>query len=372
MEWKRGLRAICITLPALMIAGVIWHASTTLRQAGLDQKLIHAIQRNDFPGVRRALQQGASVQARDVSGMPSVWQQILNIIRHRAAIGRGNTKPTSALALATEVQSVRIAKLLLQHGADPNQLDRAGTPLLMDAVGLENQTLGLELLRHGAYPNVANADGDTALMWAGGANHLVLVNLLLARGGKPDAQNRNGQTPLMWAIGPQDGNSLFLTSSNVAPHLSTSGTPRDDIKAHELELQHNQAIVATLLASGANVNLKDREGNSALAYAALQRPWLLTSFLAHQGDANARIASGHLDFKQQSSNGSVEWSIDFDPTNHRTLLMQAAITQDETLVRQLLAHHANVAARDSAGKTAYQLAFTPQIKTLLRKADATK
>ncbi|MNT39334.1 Ankyrin repeats (3 copies) [compost metagenome] len=96
----------------------------------------------------------------------------------------------------------------------------------------------LELtLRHGADLRSTNRYGGTALIPACERGHVDVVRTLLQAGVDPNHVNRLGWTGLLEAI-----------------ILSDGGT-------------RHQAIVALLIAAGADVNLADREGRSPLQHA---------------------------------------------------------------------------------------------------------
>jgi ankyrin repeat protein len=371
--------AILLILLALLIGGTIRYSSGVKRQATLDQELIRAILLADDDGAERALRRGASARAEDWSRVPPIWRRVLNGILRRSSPG----KPMSALMLVEQESGfyetlgktlagsrlLRIMDLLIQHGADPNSVDTMGTSLLMDAIYLDDEVLAEHVLKYGANPNFTNQDGDTALMWAAGRDQIALVKLLLSHGINPNAQNHSGQTPLMWAVGPQ-----YSHIPTKPP--STKSDTRSLLQGHEPELGDNERVVAALLAGGANVNLQDQAGNSALAYAVQQRPWLLSMLLARGGDVNARIATDSLGFKQRYYGGGVGWVMGFGSVIqhplHRTLLMEAAHNRDENTVRLLLSHHVDIAVKDSKGKTALQMASDPRIQALLRQAVTTR
>jgi cytohesin len=91
-----------------------------------------------------------------------------------------------------------IAKLLLEHGADPNIQDNNGrTPLHWAAWKGHLEVVEL-LLEHGADPNVQDYGGMTPLHYAA-TGHLEVVELLLEHGADPNIKNNNGWTPLHYA-----------------------------------------------------------------------------------------------------------------------------------------------------------------------------
>ncbi len=142
------------------------------------------LRRGDTHQLRRFLDQGADVNARDT---------------------RGNT----ALMLATVYAGPDSMRLLLDRGADIDATNNAGANALMRAAP-DDFKVRL-LLEYGADPNARSAFGNTALMLAARpANSHRAVGLLLSRGADARATNRFGATALMAAAAGGDAESVRL------------------------------------------------------------------------------------------------------------------------------------------------------------------
>jgi ankyrin repeat protein len=117
---------------------------------------------------------------------------------------------------AATTSDVRMMRLLLAHGADPNLATRNGTTPMMAAAGLnwaEISSLGTEdqtieaitlMLERGADLNAANDQGETAMHGAAQRGADKVVQFLAQRGARLDARNKRGRTPLDEAIGQAD------------------------------------------------------------------------------------------------------------------------------------------------------------------------
>jgi uncharacterized protein len=108
---------------------------------------------------------------------------------HRLAVGHGRGNPVPSGRL----DAVDIARLLLEHGADPNA--RLNRPILQRQHTAGDATLG---------------DGATPLMRAAKSGDIAMLRLLLANGADPMLTMPNGTTALMFAagLGWRDGSPL--------------------------------------------------------------------------------------------------------------------------------------------------------------------
>jgi hypothetical protein len=88
----------------------------------------------------------------------------------------------------------------MSRGADPNQKDDEGWPLLLRAIQNRNEILAQALIEGGAVPNVSNENGLTPLILASANGELEIVKALLARGADVTAKTvREGFTALKYA-----------------------------------------------------------------------------------------------------------------------------------------------------------------------------
>lgn len=138
------------------------------------KRLHQAVSAGDVAGVRRALKNGADVNAQNEIGMAS-------------------------LHLATTAEVVEV---LLAHGAEL-EAESIWTGCVPLAVAGKAE-VAAALIAHGADPCRVDSAGRTLLHYNCHAGNLGVVEVLVAHGADPQALSRKGQTPIDEAIGRPD------------------------------------------------------------------------------------------------------------------------------------------------------------------------
>lgn len=182
-----------------------------------------------------------------------------------AAAGAANRYGVTPLQLAAENGDADLMRTLLARGADVNGVLPEGETVLMTAARTGVVEALNVLFEHGAALDAREHwYGESALMWAAAENHGDAVRVLLQHGAdvdsrsasQPREQRRNGQsilplgswTPLMYAA-------------------------REDARA----------AAAALIAAGADLDLVDPDGATALAIAIINGHYSLAVQLLEAG-----------------------------------------------------------------------------------------
>jgi ankyrin repeat protein len=227
---RRALHTLLAGLGAAVAGMGAWPAARA-QPAPAGAALIEAAARGDLAAVRRALEGGAPLEARDGSGR-------------------------TALLAATQGSHAAVARWLIERGADVNAQDsmQDSAFLLAGARGLTEIVLAAHPK---ADPKVLNRYGGTALIPACHYGHVETVRALLEWKGPNrvpvDHVNRLGWTALLEAV------------------ILGDGGPR-----------HSE-IVRLLIAHGADVHLADREGTTPLVHARQRRQPAVVALLERAG-----------------------------------------------------------------------------------------
>ena len=137
-----------------------------------------------------------------------------------------------------------VAKLLVQHGANPNALDRAGyAPLHWAALNGFEEVVRL-LISKGVDRNARSRFGITALMQTASGGHCGVLTLLLQADADPDLASDDGLTPL-----------------------------------HKAVANGHSKAVEILVQAGASILLADKEGKTPLSIADKSRHPTIIKFL---------------------------------------------------------------------------------------------
>ncbi len=230
--------------------------------------------------------------------------------------------------------------ILLQKVADPNIVNTKGDPLLVMAATLGNYTAVEELILSGADVNKANAfTKDTALLRSLYNGYTEIAQRLVFSGADINAVNNYHHSPLYVALEKQNVPliDLFLTSgvkeglnaqylfrasamkneTGVLAMLKGGISPNVSNEKGNTPLIISSSLgdalsVQDLLAYRADVNMANKDGNTALIYAArYNHPEIIKLLLRPQTlqtplDVNAQNKAGETALYWGASKGYVE------------------------------------------------------------------
>lgn len=403
---------------------------------GAKNRLFDAVVAGDTAGVRAALAAGAkpsridsatkrsaldiasalgydeiaalltgAVAPEDVTLAAAVEQRNEQLVERLIADGahtRDARDSVNALAAAAELGETAIVRRLVEAGVDPNGRDARGKTALMraaeeghsetarvlldagadmgacDGLNLTPKDLAamrehkdvVRLFEERARPPAPARKRSKALAKAVEAGDLAAVVVELEAGADPDAPDDRGMTPLL--------NALRLKRADMVEALLDAGARLDTppnlppIFAALAE----QPLLELLLAAGADVNARDRSGQTPLMVASWRKhPTAALRLVAAGADVNALDDRGdtalvYACMHEQAEIVAALLDADADPTvvskTKHTALYYAASNANEALTRRLFELFVAGAARDA--KLDFVVAVTRSDVDAVRRA----
>jgi ankyrin repeat protein len=264
---------------------------------------------------------------------------------------------TTALGAAAIHGNTNLAGILLKLGAGIDDSSQEGLPPLMIAIANRRVSFVQWLLEHGANPNVRAKssqvfDADwlrnqsnplsvgedaTPLHLAVSVNNVVMAQLLLQNKADVNAKTKNNVTPLMqsmdWSVGPELIQTLLSAGADVNVQDIGGFTA-----LHWAERQSNTSgsrfaeKIPLLLQAKANTELRSKDGNTPL----------MDAVFCGYSKTIQILADGGADVNATNINGE-------------TPLMIVVSRNNIADAQILLAHKADVNALDSQGRTVLDL-----------------
>ena len=161
------------------------------------------------------------------------------------------------------------AKILLEHGSDPNAKDSADNYALISAISSENPGIIKLLLEAGADIDVKSGKlGTTALIEAARYAKSTAAKMLLEHGTDPNITDNAGETPLISAI-PEYAGEACRKRLKIISMLVEAGGGLDTQNRWKRTALHKAAfsgyvsIIKKLLKYGADPEIPDFHGNTA-------------------------------------------------------------------------------------------------------------
>lgn len=282
--------------------------------ASASKNLFEAIEAGKVNAVKKMLDDGADVNAKDDQG---------TAILHSAA-GNGN---------------IAIIQLLLERGADINIRDDGGnTPLISAAFPYYAKQNVIDLLLdRGSDINAKNSLGCTALHEAARQGNNEVVSRLLERGADVNAKDDYEGTVLHYAV------DVDPDQQDVVELLLRNHADADQRALGIAETRGNEKVVALLKSHGV-ISTDSTEDT-------------LSGIAANEALFDAITTTRITDVKKALAN---EADVNAQDDEGLTPLQRACVNDTPTgaIVKLLLSHGADVKKQDSEGKTPLLLAVS--------------
>ncbi|XP_075144171.1 fibronectin type 3 and ankyrin repeat domains protein 1, partial [Leptodactylus fuscus] len=176
-----------------------------------------------------------------------------------------------------------VLKILHTRHVKADVPDKLGFSPLMVAAQRGYFRIVQLLVDHGADINQENGSGKNSLMLACFAGHLDIVQYLRRQGASWESRDRAGCTAMHWAV---DGGNVKLIEWMIGDgcevdvkDFCSQWTPLMRVSA----VTGNPDVARRLIAAGADVNVKDKDGKSPLMVAALNNHERLVRLLIEKG-----------------------------------------------------------------------------------------
>ena len=290
--------------------------------------LMWAVAQGHVRVVQLLIASGADIHART-----TVWDQLENTAGNTNPIGnfRMSHGGSTPLLFAARHGSIDVTRVLLEAGANVNDISAAGTSALVIAAHSGHGPLGTFLLEQGADPNAAGA-GYTALHAAVLRSQVQLVQALLLHGADVNAPLNHGtpgrrfsadyslryqliganafwlaakygELDIIRLLAAGGADPLAVPESGVSALQAAMGIPQGTenrrnrvVSAYQPGPDKNNEerlaveLARVAIALGADVNAGDARGNTTLHHAVRQRFKPVITLLAEAG-ADLNVAN---------------------------------------------------------------------------------
>jgi len=273
--------AFCILNYVLRAAAIVGIAAVaTIHAAGPANPVIDAVKQGSPEALRAAVKRRANVNLAEPDGMTALhWavrendtRAVQLLIRAGANVKAASRYGITPLSLAATNGNAAVIQALIKAGADPNAVLPDGETVLMTAARAGNPASVRALLLAGAYVNAREKSQEqTAVMWAAMEDNGEAVRVLAEGGADLNATSKVLQFPEF----------KWITSGMVSTSLPRGGwTP-----LMYATRQNAPAAARALIESGADPNLTDPEGSTALMLAIVNTHFDLAAMLVDEGVA---------------------------------------------------------------------------------------
>jgi ankyrin repeat protein len=290
---------------------------------------------------------------------------------------RCSTDNATPLHLAVERRHVKVARFLLECGADVTAQNEKGSTPLHVASEQGNLEVASVLVERGADVTAQNKERSTPLHLASRWGNLKVASMLVERGADVTAQDKEGWTPLhlasQWGI-PEVASMLVERGADVTAQDKERSTP-----LHLVSRWGNLEVATMLVERGAYMTAQNEQGWTPLHLASEWGNLEVASMLVERGaDVTAQDKEGSTPLHLASRWGQLEvatmlvergadstaqdkdGSTPLHLASTRPYWDQGPQQGRADIACILLRHGADVTAQDKDGRTPLDLASSDQ------------
>ena len=260
-----------------LVSGLLFGPSMSTMRRCYPLAMYHSVRNNWLGIVRELLKRGVDVNFMTEAGTPLFAAcEIGSVDAARLLLQYGAypdfaTSERIPLLKACEARRCDIAKLLLEHGAYVHATDREIKSALhyaVDSISADDSNPDLSevnlLLDYGADINTSSSSGETPLYIACSKGLTTTVQRMLKCGAKVDG-SKYKKSPLNIACKMKHKALIdLLLNGEADPNIPEETLNSTSYSLHIAAADNNIEFLSLLLNHGANVNVVDFSGNSAL------------------------------------------------------------------------------------------------------------
>ena len=259
------------------------HYLKCLIQSGADVNLLNAVTFLSEHGANMALKDSDGYIALHHASNSHYSHEILKcLIQSGADVNECTKTKSTPLMMACKCGLLNAVTFLTEHGANMALKDSDGYTALHHTCNSHSHhsiTLLSYLIENGADINDCTNDDYTPLMVAAQKGDINAVTSLVECGANVHHRDRDGRTALHFAIYYISPASIVEVSSSLVKYGATPTICNETLQMLG-RCDGHENVVAFLIEHGADVDLQDKDGDTALYYAASSSlPEIVKTFL---------------------------------------------------------------------------------------------
>ncbi len=202
-----------------------------------------------------------------VAARDGYYGEVQQLLADGVDVNASNKNGAAALNFAVAQDEEQIVQLLIDHGADLEHRDRdtGSTPLLTTLMTGNNSRIARMLMDAGADTTVIDSDGYTVLHMAAYVDDAGIFIRFIKNGVDVNARNNKGDTPLKYCalFGAWKEARLLIHCGAAVDIADNNG----DTALHTAILSANPDMAELLLNAGASTDVQNSQGKTPMHWA---------------------------------------------------------------------------------------------------------
>ncbi|XP_047126788.1 serine/threonine-protein phosphatase 6 regulatory ankyrin repeat subunit B isoform X1 [Hydra vulgaris] len=264
-----------------------------------DTALHLAARRKELNLIRILVQAETIINQINIEGQTALHIAVLEsdidsveyLINENASANIKDKRNRTAIHIATEVGSIEIINLLIEKcHIDINQRSKDGSTLVHLAAKSGHAEVVMYYIQKGVAVRTPNREGAEALHEACKQGHVVVAKKLIENGAKKEKYTKDNYTPLHIAVryGKYDVVQVLI---GAGADVNAVGGPKKESSLHFAAklTRYSEKLTDILVRSGANTDIADSEGDTALHVAVRVKNYSVIKILLEEGASAVKI-----------------------------------------------------------------------------------